>query len=166
VDDGLVVELQMLVARRRDLVADRVGTINRLREQLLGIFPALERRLDMTKKGSLRLLTKSTSGRLKICEAGADQIRSWLLSQKARRTATQAGRVVAAARRTASRYPRPPSWTWLRHMAESRSRRRGPVPDAVGLMAQGEDGRLDTVLQIELGKDTADVGLDGLFTDR
>ena len=79
-DDGLVVELQMLVARRRDLVADRVGTINRLREQLLGIFPALERRLDMTKKGSLRLLTKSTSGRLKICEAGADQIRSWLLS--------------------------------------------------------------------------------------
>jgi hypothetical protein len=71
----------------------------------------------------------------------------------------------SSVRRTASTYPRPPSWTWLRHPAESRSRRRWPVLAAVGLVAQGKDGRLDTVLQIELGEDTADVGLDGLFAD-
>lgn len=33
-------------------------------------------------------------------------------------------------------------------------------------MAQGEDGRLDTVLQMELGEDSADVGLDRLLADR
>jgi transposase len=96
VDDELVVELQLLVARRRDLVADRVRTINRLREQLLGIFPALERCLDMTRKGPLSLLTKYQRP-AKIREAGAEQIRAWLLSQKARRTAALADRVVQAA---------------------------------------------------------------------
>ena len=32
-------------------------------------------------------------------------------------------------------------------------------------MAQGEDGRLDAVLQAELGEDAADVGLDRLLAD-
>ncbi len=41
-----------------------------------------------------------------------------------------------------------------------------PVSAAVRPVAQGEDGGLDTVLQVELGEDAADVGLDGLFADR
>lgn len=40
VDDELIVELRMLVARRKDLVADRTSMINRLRDQLLTVCPA------------------------------------------------------------------------------------------------------------------------------
>jgi transposase len=41
----LITELRMLVARRQDLVADRTRTVNRLRDQLLALCPALERAL-------------------------------------------------------------------------------------------------------------------------
>ena len=33
-------------------------------------------------------------------------------------------------------------------------------------MAEGEDRCLDAVLQVEFGEDAADMGLDGLLTDR
>ncbi len=57
VDDELIVELRMLLARRRDLAGDRVRLVNRLHQQLLGISPALERALDLITKGPLVLLT-------------------------------------------------------------------------------------------------------------
>src|SRR5215211_2312417 len=38
-------ELQLLLARRRDLITDQSRTIARLREALLSLFPALERAL-------------------------------------------------------------------------------------------------------------------------
>ena len=50
-------ELQLLLARRRDLVTDQSRTITRLREALLSLFPALERALDLNSKGPLTLLT-------------------------------------------------------------------------------------------------------------
>jgi len=51
-------ELQLLLARRRDLVSDQGRTITRLREALLSLFPALERALDLNNsKGPLTLLT-------------------------------------------------------------------------------------------------------------
>ncbi len=37
---------------------------------------------------------------------------------------------------------------------------------AVDLVADGEDRCLEAVLQVELGEDAADVGLDGLLADR
>jgi hypothetical protein len=37
---------------------------------------------------------------------------------------------------------------------------------AIGLVAEGEDRRLNAVLQAEFGEDAADVGLDGLLADR
>ena len=40
-------ELQLLLARRRDLKTDHSRTITRLREALLSLFPALERALDL-----------------------------------------------------------------------------------------------------------------------
>ena len=49
-------ELQLLLARRRDLVADRTRSINRLRDVLLSLFPALERALDLNAKGALVLV--------------------------------------------------------------------------------------------------------------
>jgi transposase len=54
--EGDLAELQLLLARRRDLVADRTRSINRLRDVLLPLFPALERALDLNAKGALILV--------------------------------------------------------------------------------------------------------------
>ncbi|MGW1290878.1 IS110 family transposase, partial [Streptomyces sp. NPDC002586] len=47
--DETTVELELLTARRIDLVAERTRTVNRLRSTLTSMFPALERALDVTK---------------------------------------------------------------------------------------------------------------------
>ena len=52
-----IAELQLLLARRRDLITDQSRTITRLRETLLSLFPALERALDLNSKGPLTLLS-------------------------------------------------------------------------------------------------------------
>jgi hypothetical protein len=54
--DQISVGLQLLTARRTDLVCDRVRAINRLRATLLEYFPALERAFDYSKKAPLILL--------------------------------------------------------------------------------------------------------------
>jgi transposase len=54
--EGDLAEMQLLLARRRDLVADRTRAINRLRDVLLSLFPALERALDFNNKGALILV--------------------------------------------------------------------------------------------------------------
>jgi hypothetical protein len=51
------IELKLLTGRRSDLVEDRTRVVNRLRGTLLSMFPALERALDVTNTGPLRLLT-------------------------------------------------------------------------------------------------------------
>jgi transposase len=81
VDDELIVELRMLVARRRDLAGDRVRLVNRLRDQLLGISPALERTLDLTNRGPLVLLTHVQTPNA-IRRLGAAGLEEWLRSQK------------------------------------------------------------------------------------
>jgi transposase len=48
-----IAELQLLLARRRDLITDQGRTITRLREALLSLFPALERALDLKQQRSL-----------------------------------------------------------------------------------------------------------------
>lgn len=52
------IELRLLVSRRRDLVQAQTQRIARMRDLLTGIFPALERTLDLTTKGPLHLLTR------------------------------------------------------------------------------------------------------------
>ena len=54
----LDLELRLLVGRRRDLVGGQTQRLSRLHDLLVGIFPGLERRLDLTAKGPLVLLTK------------------------------------------------------------------------------------------------------------
>ena len=56
-EESDLAELQLLLARRRDLVTDQTRTITRLREALLSLFPALERALDLNNKGALTLLS-------------------------------------------------------------------------------------------------------------
>ncbi|MGW2182382.1 IS110 family transposase [Streptomyces sp. NPDC001732] len=54
----LAADLALLTAHRSDLMADRVRMINRLRDVLTGVFPALERAFDYSShKGALVLLT-------------------------------------------------------------------------------------------------------------
>jgi transposase len=58
-DDDLITELRMLTAHRADLVADRTRTINRLRQQLVAVCPALERVAALTSdRGWVVLLTR------------------------------------------------------------------------------------------------------------
>jgi transposase len=54
----LDLELRLLVGRRRDLVDAQTQRLGRMHDLLVGIFPGLERALDLTTKGPLVLLTK------------------------------------------------------------------------------------------------------------
>jgi transposase len=54
----LDLEIRLLVGRRRDLVEAQTQRLSRLHDLLVGIFPGLERSLDLTTKGPLHLLTK------------------------------------------------------------------------------------------------------------
>ncbi|MFI6954546.1 IS110 family transposase [Nocardia sp. NPDC050408] len=94
IDDELIVELRMLVARRRDLAGDRVRLVNRLHQQTIS--PALERALDLTNKGPLVLLTGyQTPDALR--RAGVAEVEQWLRLQKVKGAGALAVRAVTAA---------------------------------------------------------------------
>ncbi|MFC8016304.1 IS110 family RNA-guided transposase [Streptomyces cinereoruber] len=76
-----VTDLKILTGRRMDLVADRTHTVNRLRAQLAGIFPGLERVLDLTNTGPLVLLTGyQTSAALR--RTGKKRLETWLRNRR------------------------------------------------------------------------------------
>ncbi|MGK7868112.1 IS110 family transposase [Falsiroseomonas sp. E2-1-a20] len=52
------IEIRLLAGRRRDLVHAQTQRLARMHDLLVGIFPGLEARLDLTTKGPLHLLTK------------------------------------------------------------------------------------------------------------
>jgi transposase len=54
----LDLEIRLLVGRRRDLVDAQTQRLSRIHDLLVGIFPGLERGLDLTCKGPLHLLTR------------------------------------------------------------------------------------------------------------
>jgi transposase len=58
VPDDLAVELGRLTAHRSDLSAEWVRGVNRLRELLTGVFPALERAFDYTTRSALMLVSE------------------------------------------------------------------------------------------------------------
>lgn len=58
VEDDTRVELRLLVSRRGDLVTDQTRRISRMRYLLNTIHPDLERALDLTNAGPLRLLSR------------------------------------------------------------------------------------------------------------
>ena len=55
--DAVVADLQVFTARREDLMAGWVRGVNRIRELLASIFPALERAFDYSTRSALVLLT-------------------------------------------------------------------------------------------------------------
>jgi transposase len=80
--DQLVVELQALTSHRTDLKGDWVRGVNRIRALLGGIFPGLERVLDLSKRSPLILLTAfPTPAGLR--QAGAATVRAHLVENGA-----------------------------------------------------------------------------------
>jgi transposase len=90
-------ELQLLLARRRDLITDQSRTITRLRETLLSLFPALERALDLNSKGPLILLTHYQTP-AKLRRAGHKRIAAYLRSRGVKGSANVAHKALSAAR--------------------------------------------------------------------
>ncbi|MEZ0096343.1 transposase, partial [Streptacidiphilus sp. EB129] len=96
--------LRILTDRRSDLSADRTRRINRLRGQLTGIFPALERVLDMGNVGPLVLLTGyQTSAALR--RVGRSRLETWLRNRKVRGADTLAQAALEAAERQHTTVP-------------------------------------------------------------
>ncbi|WP_413797427.1 IS110 family transposase [Streptomyces iranensis] len=94
--DEIAVDLRTLTNRRLDVVFDRTRQINRLRAQLLEIFPALERSLDLVNKGPVMLLTGYQTPAA-IRRAGVKRIETWLKNRKVRSAAALAKTAVEAA---------------------------------------------------------------------
>jgi len=92
-----IAELQLLIARRRDLITDRSRIITRLRETLLSLFPALERALDLNSKGPLTLLTHyQTPAQLR--RAGHKRVATYLRNRGVKGSNKIADKALAAAK--------------------------------------------------------------------
>ncbi|MFJ1744605.1 IS110 family transposase [Streptomyces microflavus] len=104
VGDETVTDLKILTGRRADLVADRTRTINRLRAQLSGICPGLERALDLTNTGPLVLLTGyQTPAALR--RVGKKRLETWLRNRKVLRADRLAETALDAAARQHTSLP-------------------------------------------------------------
>ncbi len=94
--DELVTELKILTGRRRDLGDDRTRAVNRLRGHLTGIFPGLERELDLGNIGPLVLLTGYQTPAA-IRRTGTKRLATWLRNRKVRGADQLAATAVQAA---------------------------------------------------------------------
>ena len=94
--EGLRAELALLVARRRDLVADTTRTISRLRDALLALFPGLERALDLGGRGPLLLVVRYRTPRA-VRAAGRKRVEAYLKKLGVRGSADFAEKAVIAA---------------------------------------------------------------------
>ena len=103
--DDLVAELRMLTGRRTDLVADRTRTINRLRQQLTAICPALERAADITAHRGWAILLARYQRPKAIRRAGIDRLTAMLAAAGVRNATTIAEAAVVAAKSQTVRLP-------------------------------------------------------------
>jgi transposase len=102
--DEAALELRLLTGRRSDLVEDRTRVVNRLRGTLLSMFPALERALEVTNTGPLRLLTGYQTPAA-IRRAGTARLTKWLANRKIRNARALAEAAVEAAERQHTAVP-------------------------------------------------------------
>jgi transposase len=92
-----IAELRLILGRRRDLVADQNRTITRLRETLVSLFPALERALDLNRKGPLTLLTHYQSP-AQLRRAGHKRIAAYLRNRGVKGSNSVAQKAFTAAK--------------------------------------------------------------------
>lgn len=90
-------ELEILLSRRRDLVTDQSRSITRLRETLLASFPALERALDLNRRGALTLVSHYQRP-AQIRRAGHKRITTFLTNRRVKGAETLAGKALGAAK--------------------------------------------------------------------
>jgi transposase len=95
--EGDLAELQLLLARRRDLVADRTRSINRLRDVLLSLFPALERALDLNAKGAL-ILVRHYQSPSAIRRVGHRRLATFLKNRSVKGAEDMAHKAITAAK--------------------------------------------------------------------
>lgn len=96
--DDLITELRMLTAHRADLVADRTRTINRLRQQLLAVCPALERVAELSQDRGWAVLLAHYQRPKAIRRAGVSRLTKMLATAGVRNAATIAAAAVTAAK--------------------------------------------------------------------
>ena len=92
----LDLEMRLLVGRRRDLV-EQTQRLARLHDLLVGIFPGLERVLDLTTKGALRLLARYVTP-AEIRTAGQQRLVAHLRAAGLRAARSTPGRAGAGRR--------------------------------------------------------------------
>lgn len=102
--DETLTSLKLLLRRRTDLSTDRTRSIQRLRDQLLGYFPELERAFDFTKRGPL-LLVAHCNTPADIRKAGASRLERRLRTLGVTKADVVAQRAVAAAKGQSLRIP-------------------------------------------------------------
>lgn len=104
-DDDLITELRMLTAHRADLVADRTRSINRLRQQLVAVCPALERAAALTQdRGWVVLLSRYQRPKA-IRKSGVSRLTKTLADAGIRSAAAIADAAVTAAKAQTVRLP-------------------------------------------------------------
>ena len=96
-DEEEVAELRILLGRRRDLITDQNRTITRLGETLLSLSPALERALDLNRRGPLTLLTHYQSP-AQLRRAGHKRIATYLRNRGVKGFESVAGKALTAAK--------------------------------------------------------------------
>ncbi|SCL17653.1 IS110 family transposase [Micromonospora inyonensis] len=97
VSDRLLAELTVLTGYRADLVGQRVATLFRLQELLTGISPALERAVDLNRKGPMMVLACWQTPAA-IRHVGVDRITALLRRGHVKNAVQVAEAMVAAAR--------------------------------------------------------------------
>lgn len=95
--DEVIAGLRLLTAHRADLAADRTRAINRLRHQLLSVFPSLERVLDFTTRGPLVLISEFQTPAV-LAAVGGQRLEQWLREHNVRNAAKLAITAMGAAR--------------------------------------------------------------------
>lgn len=98
VEEEPLAELQLLVGRRRDLVAEQTRRLARLHDLLSRIHPGLERALDLTSKSGLCLLTRYVTP-AEIRHAGRARLARHLRASGARHVEAIATAALEAAQR-------------------------------------------------------------------
>jgi transposase len=106
VREELAAELTRLTAHRVDLMADWVRGVNRLRDLLTSVFPALERAFDYSTRSALILVSGYQTPEA-IREAGPEELTRFLRHNGApsRMVPAMTGKAVAAAAAQAVRLP-------------------------------------------------------------
>jgi transposase len=103
--DGLITELRLLTAHRADLVADRTRTINRLRQQLSAVCPALERAAQLTADRGWVVLLERYQRPKAIRQSGVSRLTRVLADAGVRNAEMIAIAAVSAAKSQTVRLP-------------------------------------------------------------